>query len=98
MLVNYSQQSSFEQAVVETFGGDRPCGMCKFIQTTDEEGTPAKEAQPSESKGFKLILGYASKLCALPRHSKFSYYRLSEETQQLLSQKVPTPPPESALS
>ena len=45
MVANYSQESSIEQAFVETFGGERPCELCKIItavDTAEQESTPNK--------------------------------------------------------
>jgi hypothetical protein len=55
MLASYSQESSFEQAIIETFGGDRPCEICKFIQTIDTESTPRPKQKANDHSDFKLI-------------------------------------------
>jgi hypothetical protein len=34
MLVSYSQESSFSQAVTDTFSGEKPCGLCEKIATS----------------------------------------------------------------
>lgn len=31
MVTSYSQESSLKEAFRDTFGGDRPCEMCRFI-------------------------------------------------------------------
>ena len=40
------QQSSFSQAVEETFSGERPCGMCQLIIDLEEteNGSNSKPA------------------------------------------------------
>ena len=37
MVASYSRESSIEQAFAETFGGDRPCELCKIITAVDTE-------------------------------------------------------------
>ena len=93
MIASYSQQSNFEQAIIETFGGDRPCEICKFIQSVDAEtsSTPANES--SENKSFKLLSGQITKLYTLPNYAQVSHFRRSEQFPLSLYYGVPTPPP-----
>ena len=60
MLTNYAQEDSFEQAVQDTFSGERPCHLCTFIKEAkgDAPQTPAG-IQQTEAKDFKLIPGPA---------------------------------------
>jgi hypothetical protein len=96
MLTSYSQESTFEQAFKETFGGDRPCEVCKLIkdvETSDQETVPAAES--SETKSLKLIIGSAERIafaaaCTSAKHSS------SHDSPPRLYQKVPTPPPRLA--
>lgn len=98
MLTNYSQQSSFEQAIIETFGGDRPCEVCKFIQAGDTESFPQPEQKNSESKSFKLLIGRVTDICVIPAHSKVPYRLIVIKHQPSLLYEVPTPPPRAACS
>ena len=38
MLVAYSQQADFREALAKTFGGDHPCQICKFVQDAKSAG------------------------------------------------------------
>jgi len=94
MLANYSQQSSFEQAIIETFGGNRPCEICKFIQAVDEEDTtPTPEQKSGDSQRFKLMPTRAPDICILPGFSRVLYPPVSKLFYPSLYSKVPTPPP-----
>lgn len=60
MIVSYSQESSLEQAVRETFSDTRPCAMCCLIDAVEEQ--PEDPAAPSPEKkeqSLKLMLGLA---------------------------------------
>lgn len=37
MLVDFSSESSFKEAVVKTFDGEHPCEMCKVVKKTKSE-------------------------------------------------------------
>ena len=47
MVANYSQESSIEQAFFETFGGERPCDLCKIITAVDT-GTGKRRQQRAD--------------------------------------------------
>lgn len=58
MLTTYSQESSLEQAIRETFGGDRPCELCKIIDQSKQDSPDNMPANnQSESRDLKLMLG-----------------------------------------
>jgi hypothetical protein len=94
MLVNYTQESSIQTAVSETFSGDRPCGLCKIISTVDSETskTPAAANAP-KSKDLKLMLGL-SRPVSLPTPPK--YYAVIATPEQFIKDPVleeADPPP-----
>ena len=93
MLVSYSQQSSLEQAIIETFGGGRPCEICKFIQTKDTESAPISEQKASESQSFKLLLGQVANVFIMQVYYKASHCLISEKFWPFLMHEVPIPPP-----
>ena len=37
MLTSYSQEGSFEQAIIETFGDERPCDVCIVIDLLEKD-------------------------------------------------------------
>jgi hypothetical protein len=97
MITSYSQETSFEQAVKETFGGDRPCELCKLIQnveTSEQETIPGSES--SETKSLKLLLGQAKRITFADTYVSSAYQNISQRTALHLYQKVPTPPPRLA--
>ncbi len=48
MLVEYSQQGSFAQAVVHTFDGQHPCPLCKMVRSgkNSESKAEGRQAAP----------------------------------------------------
>ena len=95
MLVNYSSQDTFSQAVIETFSDDRPCDICRIIDTfevVENELPPIQIGQ----KEIKLMLGLARAISVTAPNvtSESSYTRVCEPEDALLV--VPTPPPRAA--
>lgn len=93
MLASYSQESSLEQAIIETFGGDRPCEICKFIQATDTESTPRPEQKANDRLDFKLLVLQEADISKALAHFRILYRLAATELQPSLYYKVPTPPP-----
>ncbi len=51
MIRNYSHETNFKTALSETFDGNHPCPLCRFIQKErSSQGNPSKEALPSPNK------------------------------------------------
>jgi hypothetical protein len=52
MLIRYSQQNTFAEAVSQTFDGEHPCAMCKVVQ----QGRAAERQQEQQATqtGLKL--------------------------------------------
>ena len=57
MLTSYSQEGSFEQAIIETFGDERPCDVCIMIDLLEKNESHKGETQRAENKDIKLMLG-----------------------------------------
>ena len=57
MLTSYSQEGSFEQAIIETFGDERPCDVCIVIDLLEKNESHKGETQRAENKDIKLMLG-----------------------------------------
>lgn len=95
-MASYSQESSIEQAFAETFGGDRPCELCKIITAVDieQESVPFKES--SETKSLKLMLGQASRITIAPTHFIAAKRSYGDQFGLQRHLKVPTPPPRFA--
>lgn len=55
MLVSYSQESSFSQAVTDTFSGEKPCCLCEKIAASKSSEKENKNTPfpPGSSKLFQ---------------------------------------------
>lgn len=94
MLTNYSQESSFEQAVRETFGGERPCEMCKLVTKVQEtESKPSKSANKTEFKDLKLLQGSTQPICLKHPRRYFVNTTCPTHVYEDPYQRVPSPPP-----
>ncbi|WP_206753289.1 hypothetical protein [Lentimonas sp. CC10] len=93
MVASYSQESSIEQAFADTFGGERPCELCKLITAVDaeQETTPIKES--TEVKSLKLLLGQAERLSLAPTYFIAAKRGNSDQSGRLRHSDVPIPPP-----
>jgi len=92
MVTSYSQESSIEQAFKDTFGGDRPCELCKIINAVDEsqEESPL---QISESSKLTLMLGLAKAIQIHVSEEESAYSVCNTERPLDAFLVVPTPPP-----
>jgi len=96
MVASYSQESSIEQAFAETFGGDRPCELCKIITAVDTEQESTPTQRTSETKSLKLVLGQAPSITFAPTHFIAVKRSSVELTPPHWHPRVPTPPPRFA--
>lgn len=95
MLASYSQESSFQQAIIETFGDERPCDVCRVIDAV-EETENHRTAQRSEHKEIKLMLGLGRAIKVAAPQAPFEPGDATVcEPENALS-LVPTPPPRAA--
>ncbi|MCO5060759.1 MAG: hypothetical protein M9963_01965 [Kiritimatiellae bacterium] len=79
MLVTYSQQTSFREAVEMTFDGDHPCSMCEVIREQETSDASVKQWVPLH----RLVV-----FLELPMRwiqSLYSYGALESATPSLLS-------------
>ncbi|MFT5837333.1 MAG: hypothetical protein ACI9ZV_000838 [Candidatus Azotimanducaceae bacterium] len=95
MVASYSQESSFEQAIIETFGDQRPCDVCRVIDSV-EATQSSNTAQRSENKDIKLMLGLgrAVQLIVPTQAYQPKATVVCKPENALLA--VPTPPPRTA--
>ena len=94
MVATYSQETSVEQAFRDTFGGERPCQLCKIIEATDEQKTQERSARP-QSEDFRLLLpNFAKVKLDFPPHRQASFRRFDASATTVV-ENVPTPPPRS---
>lgn len=93
MVATYSQESSIEQAFAETFGGNRPCELCKIITAVniEQESAPFKES--SETMSLKLIIDQAPRINFAPTHFIAAQRSTVDQASPHRHPDVPTPPP-----
>ena len=98
MLATYSQESSLEQAIRETFGNERPCSMCQVIDAVEREQPDENEGKASFKTGdFKLITHAAAELI-FPRVGQRKSARIPAASKgPVAPAEVPTPPPRMQL-
>ena len=97
MLTSYAQQSSWQQAISETFGGDRPCRLCVMIQSTaSSQQMPDEGLNSRHKRDFKLILLSSAMLHSVPRLSLRAAYWQNDTVCQQVIMDVPPPPPKFA--
>ena len=94
MLASYSQESSIEQAFRETFGGDRPCELCKVIDAVEDAGQKQDPSLPAPKPAdLKLMLGLGrSIIVPEPGHRSIAVDFADERGRGIVC-SVPTPPP-----
>jgi hypothetical protein len=93
MIASYSQESNIKQAFTETFGGERPCELCKFITAIDAEQETAPVNEPTEVKPLKLLPGKTEHLTMAPTYLIASKHSDNNRFGRYRHPDVPTPPP-----
>ena len=96
MLANYSQESSLEQAIVETFGNERPCDLCLVIDAVEERESSSDTAQRSDNKDIKLMLGLSRAIQVIVPPQAYEPKAAIVCEPENAHQMVPTPPPRAA--
>lgn len=56
MLVSYSQEGTFEEAVQKTFDGAHPCNLCKAIDAGKAAEKESQQAQAGSDLKINLFL------------------------------------------
>jgi hypothetical protein len=89
MLVNYSQDAPFEEAVVKTFDGKHPCALCK--QIAQGKRSEKKSEAPAAGKKFEFSYSVAAFVFAAPS----DYWEICwpEDSAASLVLAPPVPPP-----
>ena len=95
MLASYSKESSFEQAIMETFGDERPCDVCLVIDAVEEnESSSAKKS--SGQKDIKLMLGLSRAIDVIVPTNVYEPKATTVCEPENAHLAVPTPPPRVA--
>lgn len=92
MVVAYSQDASFSQAVSKTFDGQHPCCLCKFVR----QGKAAEKKQESQKPDTKLdpSLPSARGFVASPPNFVLTFSRFVDASASH-GEAPPVPPPRS---
>ena len=93
MMASYSQESSIEQALAETFGGERPCELCKLITAVETEQQTAPANAPDEVISLKLLPGQAQCIRIAPSYFTAAKRSPTDRSAAQRAKDVPTPPP-----
>ena len=96
MMVKFSQRTTFSEALVKTFDGKHPCGLCKWVQRGKAE-EKKQDPQKPETKPAKLDQ-------SLPAGSALAIYPLDFRLKAIdvpdrwdsRADPPPTPPPRRA--
>jgi len=92
MVVSYSQSASFRQALVKTFDGNEPCGICKFVA----EGKKSQNKQEILKPGYKLELFAPRHFLSLQPISRYPLVVSPLDKPIQRPESPPTPPPRVA--
>ena len=95
MIVSYSQESSFQQAIIETFGDERPCDVCKIIDSVEESDAGAPLAQ-NEQREIKLMLCLSRTIRSIVPAGNYEPATVIVCEPENAPSGVPTPPPRLA--
>jgi hypothetical protein len=92
MIINYSQQCSLKQAIVQTFDGEHPCHLCKHIS----KGKDTEKKHENERVATKADLICVKRQVALPPPFVPFHYSELHSSSVFTFQQPPSPPPRSA--
>jgi hypothetical protein len=89
MVVNYSQQCSFTQAIAQTFDGNHPCDLCKHV--TKARDTEKKQDRQTSIAKTDLFCT-TRRVLVPPPFASFKYPNLIS-VSICGWQQPPSPPP-----
>jgi hypothetical protein len=89
MLVSYSQEADFSEAVMKTFDGAHPCNLCRAVQHGQSEEKNADKTPPGK-KLDAVLMHVAVVDCAVVSDFEFSAF-----ADRVVGRREapPTPPP-----
>jgi hypothetical protein len=93
MVVSYSQDAPFKEALAKTFDGKHPCPLCKAIGAGKK--SEKKSEYPAAGKKFEFSYSRTVFIFSAPTH----FWNLGgfQATAELLNQAPPLPPPRTVL-
>ena len=93
MVVTYSQQSSFPEALAKTFDGDHPCKLCKQVAKGRQSGKPVG----LQSDGKKFEFSYTYLIFVFKAPTRFWEIRSLPVEAERLAKAPLVPPPKTLL-
>ena len=96
MLTSYSQEGSFEQAITETFGDERPCDIFIVIDLLEKNESNKGETQRAENTDIKLMLGLGRAIEMVVPSRAYEPKVTAVCNPENVHLSVPTPPPKVA--
>src|SRR5258705_1951082 len=93
MVISYSQDGTVSEAVVKTFDGNHPCGLCKQIA----RGKRSEKKAEYKAELGKLKCCYAPVAFIFKKPSALWEIPAPNEVAHLLTYAPPVPPPRSLL-
>ena len=93
MVVTYSHDSTFTEALSKTFDGKHPCKLCKIVQESKAKDKKQETQKPSKEVEKFLPAGHAFALC--PPELEPTIFSASNQADSRV-EPPPIPPPERA--
>lgn len=101
MIFDYSKESSFSQAVTDTFSGEKPCCLCKKIKAAEADDNKQKTPlSPLASKPVDHLFPPSEINLRDPLHTPFSHHGFAPVAQSnsRINCSPPSPPPKSSAT
>ena len=92
MVITYSQEGTFTQALDKTFDGKHPCSLCNHLAQAQK--SQKKSDRHFEVKKLEFISARQVIFLADPTH--FQVQSLGDSSAPQFSQSPPVPPPRPA--
>ena len=89
MIINFSQNSTWKEALIKTFDGKHPCQLCKAVA----EGKKSERHQQWDKPDTKLDFFCWAKDIVFDRRISFEVPRFSPPFIPALFESPPVPPP-----
>jgi hypothetical protein len=94
MVVSYSQEGPLGEAMVKTFDGNHPCGLCKQIA----RGRQSEKKPQSVPAVKKFEFSYSAVAFVFAAPSQYWELRWLQESFAARALAPPTPPPRGAFA
>ncbi len=96
MLVSYTQESTLESAVVDTFSGQRPCGLCQMIEAVEQDNK-SQNSNFRAAEDFRLLIPHIERVVPLDRPRETFEHAGSCRLPPSAPLATPAPPPKRLI-